>query len=111
MGQRDLADVSYFPVTLYLTSPLLGAQQGGFDVDYVSGVDVTTYDTSAFAAAVQAVDGADVIIFAGGLDETVERKSPDRLNVTWPRMQLELVVKLDKVGKPIYRRPLRRWTP
>ncbi len=41
------------------------------------------------------------MIFAGGLDETVEREEIDRLNVTWPGNQLELVAELEKVGKPL----------
>ena len=86
----------------YLVSPLLGAQQAGFEVEYVLGTGVTTTnDTSGFAAAVAAAQGADAVVFAGGLDETVERESLDRLNVTWPGNQLDLVKELAAVGKPL----------
>ena len=86
----------------YLVSPLLGAQQAGFEVEYVLGTGVTTTnDTSGFAAAVAAAQGADAVVFAGGLDETVERESLDRLNVTWPGNQLDLIKELAAVGKPL----------
>ncbi|CDO73054.1 Glycoside Hydrolase Family 3 protein [Trametes cinnabarina] len=93
---------NYFGVAPYLISPLLGAQQAGFDVEYVLGTNVTTRnDTSGFPAAIAAAKRADAVIFAGGLDETVEREEIDRLNVTWPGNQLELVAELERVGKPL----------
>ncbi|PIL26674.1 hypothetical protein GSI_11250 [Ganoderma sinense ZZ0214-1] len=93
---------NYEGVAPYLVSPLLGAQQAGFEVEYVLGTGVTTVnDTSGFAAAVAAASEADAIVFAGGLDETVERESIDRLNVTWPGNQLDLVKELAAVGKPL----------
>ena len=92
---------NYFGIAPYLISPLLGAQQAGFDVDYVFGANITTNDTSGFAAAVQAAKGADAIIFAGGLGENVESEELDRLNVTWPGNQLDLVRELAAVGKPL----------
>lgn len=92
---------NYFGVAPYLISPLLGAQQAGFEVVYALGTNITTNDTSGIAAAVAAAKSADAVIFAGGLDETVEREEIDRLNVTWPGRQLDLVAELEKVGKPL----------
>ncbi len=93
---------NYAGTAPFLVSPLLGAQQAGFEVEYVFGTNITTVnDTSGFAGAVAAAGRADVVIFAGGLDETVERESVDRLNVTWPGNQLELVKELAGVGKPL----------
>ncbi|RDX51851.1 glycoside hydrolase family 3 protein [Lentinus brumalis] len=93
---------NYFGVAPFLVSPLLGAQQAGFEVEYVFGTNVTTRnDTSGFPAAVAAAKRADAVIFAGGLDETVEREEVDRLNVTWPGNQLDLVAELERVGKPL----------
>ncbi|RPD82233.1 glycoside hydrolase family 3 protein [Lentinus tigrinus ALCF2SS1-7] len=98
----QLMQGNYFGVAPFLISPLLGAQQAGFDVEYVFGTNVTTRnDTSGFPAAVAAAKRADAVIFAGGLDETVERESVDRLNVTWPGNQLDLVAELESVGKPL----------
>ena len=92
---------NYFGVAPFLISPLLGAQRAGFEVVYAIGTNVTGNDTSGFAEALTAAKSADAIIFAGGLDETVEAESLDRLNVTWPGMQLDLVAELEKVGKPL----------
>ena len=93
---------NYFGFAPYLVSPLLGARQAGFEVEYVFGTNVTTVnDTSGFPAAVAAARRADAVVFAGGLDETVERESLDRLNVTWPGNQLDLVRELAAVGKPL----------
>ncbi|KAH9897826.1 glycoside hydrolase family 3 protein [Cubamyces lactineus] len=93
---------NYQGVAPYLISPLQGAQQAGFEVEYVLGANVTTVnDTSGFPAAIAAAKRADAVIFAGGLDETVEREEVDRLNVTWPGSQLQLVAALERVGKPL----------
>lgn len=92
---------NYQGIAPYLISPLLGAQQAGFEVEYVLGTNITTNFTSDFPAAIAAAKRADVVIFAGGLDETVEREEVDRLNVTWPGNQLELVAELERVGKPL----------
>ena len=92
---------SYFGVAPFLVSPLQGAQQAGFDVEYVLGTKISTDDTSGFAEAVAAAGRADVVIFAGGLDETIEAEQLDRLNVTWPGNQLDLVARLASVGKPL----------
>ena len=93
---------NYFGFAPYLVSPLLGARQAGFEVEYVFGTNVTTVnDTSGFPAAIAAARRADAVVFAGGLDETVERESLDRLNVTWPGNQLDLVRELAAVGKPL----------
>ncbi|PIL26431.1 hypothetical protein GSI_12189 [Ganoderma sinense ZZ0214-1] len=44
---------------------------------------------------------ADVVLFAGGLDESVEAEALDRLTVTWPGNQLDLIKELADVGKPL----------
>ncbi|KAH9913340.1 beta-xylosidase [Epithele typhae] len=92
---------NYFGTAPFLVSPLLGAQQAGFDVEFVLGATVKGTDTSGFAAAVAAAQSADAVIFLGGLDESLEEEALDRLNVTWPGVQLDLVAELEKVGKPL----------
>ena len=93
---------NYFGVAPFLITPLLGAQQAGFDVEYVLGANIATpNDTSGFAEAVAAAQRADVIVFTGGLDESVEAEGLDRLTVAWPGNQLDLVAELAGVGKPL----------
>ncbi|KAH9913342.1 beta-xylosidase [Epithele typhae] len=101
VNATTLMQGNYFGAAPFLVSPLLGAQQAGFDVEFVLGATVKGNDTSGFAAAVAAAKSADAVIFAGGLDETLEDEALDRLNVTWPGVQLDLVAELEKVGKPL----------
>lgn len=44
---------------------------------------------------------SDAIIFAGGIDNTVEAEGMDRENITWPGNQLELIKQLSSLGKPL----------
>ncbi|EPQ54190.1 beta-xylosidase [Gloeophyllum trabeum ATCC 11539] len=91
---------NYQGVAPYLISPLMAAQTAGYNVTYVFGTNITSNDTSGFAAAVAAAEAADAVIYAGGIDETVEREEVDRYNITWPGNQLDLIAELQQVGKP-----------
>ncbi|TCD62590.1 hypothetical protein EIP91_006664 [Steccherinum ochraceum] len=91
---------NYFGVAPYIISPLLGAQNSGFEVEYVLGTNVTGNSTAGFADALAAAKSADAVIFAGGLDETVEREEIDRTTITWPGNQLDLITQLAGAGKP-----------
>jgi beta-D-xylosidase 4 len=51
-------------------------------------------DTSQFAAAVTAAKDADVIVYFGGIDESVEAESRDRFYIDWPGKQLNLIQQL-----------------
>ncbi|PIL26417.1 hypothetical protein GSI_12174 [Ganoderma sinense ZZ0214-1] len=92
---------SYVGVAPFLISPFQGAQDAGFAVESVLGTSIAGNDTSGFAAAVAAAGRADVVLFAGGLDESVEAEALDRLTVTWPGNQLDLIKELADVGKPL----------
>ncbi|KAH7911484.1 glycoside hydrolase family 3 protein [Hygrophoropsis aurantiaca] len=92
---------NYFGVAPYLISPLMGAMEDGYNVTYVFGTNITSNDTSGFAAAVAAAQEADAVIYAGGIDETVESEGNDRNYITWPGNQLDLVAELQAVGKPL----------
>ena len=70
-------------------------------MESVLGTSITGNDTSGFAAALEAAGRADVVVFAGGLDESVEAEQLDRLTVTWPGNQLDLITQLASVGKPL----------
>jgi beta-glucosidase len=48
------------------------AARGGWTLRYARGSDVNSNDTSGFAAALDAAAGADVVIFAGGIDTCQE---------------------------------------
>ena len=44
---------------------------------------------------------ADVIIYAGGIDTSIESEGHDRTNIDWPGNQLDLVQQLSALGKPL----------
>ncbi|KAJ7769325.1 beta-xylosidase [Mycena metata] len=85
----------------FLISPFAAAQAAGFTVTLASGTGINTDDTSGFAEAVAAAQGADTVIYAGGLDNSVEAEGTDRTTLTWPGNQLDLVAQLAAVGKPL----------
>ncbi|KAI0072248.1 beta-xylosidase [Panus rudis PR-1116 ss-1] len=92
---------NYQGVAPFLISPMMAAQQAGFEVTFVEGTNASTTNTSGFPAAVEAAKGADAVIFAGGLWETIEREEVDRETITWPGNQLDLVRELEATGKPL----------
>jgi xylan 1,4-beta-xylosidase len=42
-----------------------------------------------------------VIIYAGGIDVSIESEGHDRTNIDWPGNQLDLVQQLSALGKPL----------
>ncbi|TFY73600.1 hypothetical protein EWM64_g10412 [Hericium alpestre] len=76
---------NYQGVAPYLITTLDAFQSSGFNVTFVNGT-LNSNDTSGFAPSVAAAQTADLVVFAGGLDETVEKEGLDRMNITWPGM-------------------------
>jgi beta-D-xylosidase 4 len=84
----------------YLISPLDGAEHHGFKALYAEGTAINSTNTTGFAAALSAAKAADVIIFAGGIDDSIEAEGNDRNTIIWPGNQLDLIQQLSQVGKP-----------
>ena len=79
--------------------PVTAAKSMGITVNYVTGpLSQASADTSAAVAAAQK---SSVIIFFGGIDNTVEKESQDRTSIAWPAGQLAMIQKLDGLGKPV----------
>ena len=93
---------SYSGVAPFLISPLEAAISAGFEV-VTAALDsnVSSTDTSQFAAAVEAAKQADAVIFAGGIDETIEAEQLDRDTIVWPGVQLDLIAQLETAEKPL----------
>ncbi|EKM50841.1 glycoside hydrolase family 3 protein [Phanerochaete carnosa HHB-10118-sp] len=91
---------NYQGIAPFLVSPLQALQDAGFQVTFANGTAINSTDDSGFAAAVSAVQVADAVIYAGGIDETIESEGNDREIITWPGNQLDLVSQLAAVGKP-----------
>lgn len=74
------------------------------DITFAQGCAISGDDTSAFAAAEAAAREADVVIFAGGLDRTLEGESiigvlvQDRASTALPAIQQQLIRRLYAVN-------------
>ncbi|KAE9395495.1 beta-xylosidase [Gymnopus androsaceus JB14] len=91
---------NYNGVAPFLISPLEAFQTAGFNVTFESGTAIDTTDTSGFSAALAAAKSADLVVYIGGIDDTIEAEGMDRLNITWPGNQLQLIQELACVKKP-----------
>ena len=92
---------NYFGTPPYLLSPLAAAEASSLKVNYAFGTNISMNSTEYFAGAMTAASQSDVIIFAGGIDNTVEAEGSDRMNITWPGNQLDLISQLCSMGKPL----------
>ncbi|THX06302.1 1,4-beta-D-xylosidase [Aureobasidium pullulans] len=92
---------NYFGVPPYLHSPLYAAQQSGAQVFYAGGPggqgDPTT---DHWLPMWTAAEKADIIIYAGGLDISVEAEGMDRETINWTGAQLDAIGELASYGKP-----------
>ncbi len=93
---------SYFGQAPYLHSPLYAAQQLGVTINYAQGVggqgDPTTDN---WLPVWTAASKSDIIIFADGIDDSVESESKDRVSISWTGAQLDMIGQLASSGKPV----------
>ncbi|KAF2156904.1 glycoside hydrolase family 3 protein, partial [Myriangium duriaei CBS 260.36] len=93
---------NYHGVAPYLHSPLYAAQQLGVQVNYAGGPggqgDPTT---DHWLPVYTAANQSDVIIYAGGIDNSVEAEGMDRVTITWTGAQLDIIGELAALGKPM----------
>ncbi|KAF8165129.1 beta-xylosidase [Crassisporium funariophilum] len=92
---------NYQGIAPFLVSPVQGATNAGFSTTFTLGTTISGTSVTGFAAAMAAASAADAIVFAGGIDETVEREGQDRIDITWPGAQLDLIAQLSTLGKPL----------
>jgi beta-D-xylosidase 4 len=85
----------------YLKSPLTAAKQQWSSVTYAQGTAISSTSTTGFSEAITAAKNADVIIYMGGIDTSIESEGHDRTSIVWPGNQLQLINKLSKLGKPL----------
>eukprot|EP00521_Asterionellopsis_glacialis_P006973 CAMPEP_0195289138 /NCGR_PEP_ID=MMETSP0707-20130614/5540_1 /TAXON_ID=33640 /ORGANISM="Asterionellopsis glacialis, Strain CCMP134" /LENGTH=955 /DNA_ID=CAMNT_0040349109 /DNA_START=132 /DNA_END=2999 /DNA_ORIENTATION=+ len=71
------------------------------ELTYVKGCDVHGDSKDEFAAAVEAAQNADVVLFLGGLDGTIEIEGLDRPSVGLPQIQVDLLQELATVNSQI----------
>lgn len=92
---------NYFGKSPFLISPLAGFQAQWSGVTFFQGTQIDTTDTSNFAAALAGAAAADIIIYCGGIDITVEAEGLDRTNIAWPGNQLTLISQLAALKKSL----------
>ncbi|KAI9655956.1 MAG: hypothetical protein M1821_005017 [Bathelium mastoideum] len=92
---------NYYGTAPYLNSPLQAFQSQWANVQYVNGTGINSTDSSGFAAAVAAAQSADLTIYLGGIDTSIEAESLDRTSIVWPGNQLDLVAQLANSSKAL----------
>ncbi|KAJ3563995.1 hypothetical protein NP233_g8585 [Leucocoprinus birnbaumii] len=92
---------NYFGTAPFIVTPFQGAVDAGFQVQSSPGTTINGTSDAGFQAAITIAQAADVIVFAGGIDNTIERESRDRLTVAWTGNQLDLIQRLSALGKPV----------
>ena len=93
---------NYNGKSCFMHTPLdsLSAMQG-VTVSYAYGTDVTGGNQDGFKAALAAASAADIIVYVGGINQTVESEGNDRNTIDLPGQQVQLIQQLAKVGKPL----------
>ena len=79
--------------------PVSAARSMGITVDYANGP--LTQSHSDMNTAVSAAQRSNIILFFGGIDNTIEKESQDRTSIAWPSAQLSLIQRLSTLSKPI----------
>ena len=98
----DQMQGNYYGFAPYLHSPLWAAQQTGAKVFY-AGVPGGQGDptTDSWLPVWNFTEKADVIIYAGGIDNGVESEGMDRVSIAWTGGQLDVIDQLAGYGKPM----------
>lgn len=84
-----------------ISTLISAAESLGYNVLFEYGTAINSTGTNGFADALSAADQADIIIFAGGIDNSIEAEGRDRNTIVWPGNQLDLIEELSKVSKPL----------
>ena len=71
----------------------------GITILATMGCHSTGSDTSGFEEAAALAQQADLTIFVGGLDERIEAEGTDRVSLTWPGVQDQLIQRLETATK------------
>lgn len=57
--------------------------------------------TNSWANLKSTIDGSDVLIYVGGIDNSVEEEGHDRTSLQWTGAQLDVIGQLADTGKPV----------
>lgn len=87
----------------YLHGPLYAMQAQNITVNYAGGKPGGQGDptTNSWANLKSTIDGSDVLIYIGGIDNSVEEEGQDRTSLQWTGAQLDVIGQLADTGKPV----------
>ena len=92
---------NYAGVAPYLIDPVSAfqnvTQSHSITVSFSHGCNINDTDQSGFAEAIALAQSADIVIFFGGINQTIEREGHDRPSIDLPGVQLTLIQQLEKV--------------
>lgn len=92
---------NYDGIPPYFHSPLYAAQQTGATVNYAAGPGTLDPTTNSWLNVWAAANKSDIIVFAGGIDNSVEAEEMDRVTIAWSAPQLDMIGQLATYGKPV----------
>lgn len=85
----------------FLISPLEAFEGYNWEVNYAMGTAINNESTAGFDSAIAAAEKSDLLIYLGGIDNSLEAETLDRTSLTWPQNQLDLINILSKLHKPM----------
>lgn len=92
---------NYAGIALFVISPQQAFETAGYNVTFAFGTGISNSDNSGYSEALEAAQGADVVVFVGGIDNSIEAEGQDRTSIEWPGSQLDLIGQLGELGKPL----------
>lgn len=91
----------YFGKAPFLISPLAAFQTlvsgKSIDIEYAFGCEISGTNQSGFAEAIELARQADIVFFFGGLNQSIERETVDRVSIDILPVQISLLKELEKV--------------
>jgi beta-D-xylosidase 4 len=86
----------------FLISPLEAFESHQeWKVNYAFGTAINNDSTAGVESALTAAEKSDLIVYLGGIDNSLESETLDRTSLAWPQNQLDLIMSLSKLSKPM----------
>ncbi|KAF4636637.1 hypothetical protein G7Y89_g1445 [Cudoniella acicularis] len=90
---------NYYGIAPYLHTVYGAAQKSGWSVTYSLGTNLSSSDNDGFEEALAAARKSEIIIYVGGVDNSIENEEKDRNEISWPGNQLDLINQLSNLNK------------
>ena len=76
------------------------ANLSNIKLNYAYGTDISGDSQAGFKEALAAANAADLIVYVGGINQSIESEGGDRNTIDLPGQQVALIQQLAAVGKP-----------